>query len=321
MRTLRQSFATLLGLTPAKLLRTRLNKLQQSLPHPEESNGRQAIARREGWARHSALASVLFLASAAQAEPPRAVSLDFCADQHLLALADHAQIAAVSPGADEDDSYLRERARGLRAARPNTEEIAALKPDVVLRFWGGSSGLTTALEKFGARVITLEYPSDFDVVKKNLRTAAEALDRKAEGERLVADLDARLAALAARRVPHPRALYVTPGGVTAADGTMIDAILRAAGVENAAAWEYGWPALPMEKLILDPPELIVAGFFEATTEYVNHWSASRHPAFRKVFAETPAVHLSADIISCPAWFSVEAAEEIVAALKDVPDAE
>jgi iron complex transport system substrate-binding protein len=66
----------------------------------------------------------------------------------------------------------------------------------------------------------------------------------------------------------------------------------------------------MERVVLDPPELIVTGFFEATTEYVNHWSASRHPAFREAFAATPAVHLAADLISCPAWFSVEAAEQI-----------
>lgn len=263
--------------------------------------------------RAAAIAIALTLGGA-RAESPRVVSLDFCADQYVLALAEPSQILAVSPGADEDDSYLREKARGLRAARPMTEEIAALKPDLVFRFWGGSNGLTAALEKFGARVITLDYPSDFEIVTKNIRTAAAALGRDAEGERMVADLYARLAALAARKGAHPRALYVTPGGVTAADGTMIDALFKAAGVPNAAAGEFGWPSLPMEKLVLDPPELVVTGFFEATTEYVNHWSASRHAAFKHVFSRTPAVHLSAELISCPAWFSVDAAEEIAAAV-------
>lgn len=271
---------------------------------------------------HAAVILAVLSSGGARAESPRVVSLDFCADQYVLVLADPSQILAVSPGADEDDSYLRNRARHLRVARPVTEEIASLKPDLAFRFWGGSSGLTAALEKFGARVITLDYPSDFEIVRKNIRAVASALQRQEQGDRLIADLDSRLDELARRDGPHPKTLYVTPGGVTAADGTMIDAIFKAAGVENAAAGEFGWPALPMEKLTLDPPELIVTGFFEATTEYVNHWSASRHPAFQRVFAGTPAVHLRADLISCPAWFAVEAAEEIAAAAtEDRPHAD
>lgn len=269
-----------------------------------------------------ALAAALLLTTAAHAAP-RAVSLDFCADQYVLAIADRSQILALSPGADEDDSYLRAMAAGLREARPTTEAIASLKPDLVFRFWGGSASLAATLEKFGTRVVTLDYPSNFDVVKKNIRIAASLLEREDVGEALIAGLDARLAKLASRKGPHPKALYVTPGGVTAADGTMIDAIFKAAGVTNAAAGEFGWPSLPMEKLVLDQPELIVTGFFEATTEYVNHWSAARHPAFKRVFAKTPAVHLSADLISCPAWFAVNAAEKVAAAAEmtgDPPDA-
>ncbi|MGE0409211.1 MAG: ABC transporter substrate-binding protein [Amphiplicatus sp.] len=239
-----------------------------------------------------------------------AASLDFCADQYLLALAEPAEIVALSPGADEDDSYLREKARGIHKARPAVEEIAPLKPDIVFRFWGGAPRMSEILSRFGGEVVTLAYPENFDIVRANIGLVAEKLGRPERGAALLADLDRRLAALARRPPTKVVALYVTPGGVTAGRHTMIDAIFSAAGVRNAASENDYWPAFPAETLLRRPPQLIVTGFFEATTEYVNHWSATGHPAFRKAFAQTPSIHLPADIVSCPAWFAVDAAEMI-----------
>lgn len=255
-------------------------------------------------------------APAAAQDVPRAVSLDYCADQFLIALADPDQIAGVSPGADGDYAYLRETARGLPQLRPVAEEIAPRRPDVVFRFWGGGPRLAQTLERVGARVVTFKYAADFDAVRANIRTAAEALERRARGEALIAELDARLAALARRGTNAAAALYVTPGGVTAGAGTMVDAIFAAAGVDNAAAEAglAGWPPLPVETLILDPPEAVVAGFFTLASERASNWSAARHPAFEAVFEKARVIHLPADLLSCPAWFSVEAAERIAAGL-------
>lgn len=257
--------------------------------------------------------AIIILVSALAAAPalaaPHVLSTDFCADQLVLALADKTDIVALSPDADNDFSYLRRKSKGLRLLRPDTEMIKALAPDIVLRFWGGDAA---RLKKLGVNVVTLVYASDFDGVRRNIRKAAAALDRKERGEALIADMDARLASLQRRRGPHPKALYVTPGGVTAGRHTMVDAIMRAAGVDNIAADEglSYWPPLPAESLIASPPAMIVGGFFTANSERTNHWSSARHPALRKLFKQTPSVQLSADILSCPGWFSVNAAETI-----------
>lgn len=242
------------------------------------------------------------------------MSLDTCADQFLLALGDDAQIVAVSPLAEENDSFLRMKAKRFPKARPNAEEILPRRPDVALRVWGGTPKLADTLDRLGVKVVTLGYAADFDAVKANIRAAAEALGRRARGEAMIADLDARLAALAKRPLYPHAALYVTPGGVTAGAGTMIDSIFQAARVKNAAA-EAGaafWTPLPAEALALHPPSLIVTGFFTADRELIGHWSIARHPALREIFSDTPTVHLSADTISCPAWFAVDAAEAIAA---------
>lgn len=249
--------------------------------------------------------SVLLAAAAAI----RVLSADFCADQFVLALADREDIAALSPDAARDFSFLRDKAAGLPKARADAEQIAARGADLVLRFWGGDAA---RFERLGVRTVTLGYAADFEAVKSNVRAAAAALGREPRGERVIADMEARLSALAERGGDRPRALYVTPGGVTAAKGTMIDSILTAAGVVNVSAEQNlsGWPALPLEALVADPLEVIVTGFFKSDGEAADHWSASRHPAFGKAFEGARVIHLPADLISCPAFFSVDAAEFI-----------
>ena len=51
----------------------------------------------------------LALAQPASAEPRRIVSLDYCADQFVLALADRDQIAALSRGARRSSDGARSR--------------------------------------------------------------------------------------------------------------------------------------------------------------------------------------------------------------------
>ena len=246
------------------------------------------------------------------AAKPRVVSLDFCSDQFVLKLADPGQILALSRGADNDYSYMRATAAGHKHIRPTREEVLALAPDLVMRQWGGGANAHEAFGQFGAKVVSLGYPSDFDGVKENIRQSAQALDQTERGEALIRELDDRLNTLSGKTTPSVHALYVTPGGVTAGAHTMIDAIITAAGAINlsAARGQSYWPPLPIEDVILYPPEMIVAGFFISQDQDINHWSAARHPVIKAQFSETTTVYLTPDLISCAAWYSVEAAEMI-----------
>jgi iron complex transport system substrate-binding protein len=252
----------------------------------------------------------VFLVAAAAAFP-RVFSADFCADQMVLALADESQIAALSPDAEKDFSYHRARAAGLPQRRAGAEEVAASGAEIVLRYWGGDA---PRLARLGARVVTLAYAADFDAVAANIRVAADALGRKERGAALIAALDQRRAALAERGPTGRTALYVTPGGVSAGDDTMIAAIFAAAGVGNALSGRSGWPATPLESLARAPPEIAVAGFFNAASARADNWSAARHPAFARIFAGGEAIFLAPDVIACPGNFAIEAAETIRRAL-------
>lgn len=262
--------------------------------------------------RHLAVIIASMLATPTDTAAARIASLDYCADQYVLALADHGDIAGVSRDALKDFSFMSADARGLKRVRPDLEELTALSPDIVIRQWGGAPALLDNLAANGAAIVTLDYATTFEEIEENILMVAHALNGEARGQALISEMRRRLSALGPK-TRTIRALYVTPGGVTAGRHTLIDAAMKAAGVENAADDKTFWPPLSVEELILDPPDLIIAGFVDTRDDRVNHWSASRHDALHDVFAQTPTIFIDSALLSCAAWFSVSIAEEIARA--------
>lgn len=260
-------------------------------------------------------ALILLLASPAAAAPQRIVSLDYCADQFVLALADRAQIAALSRGSRRDDSYFRARARGLRQVRPALEEVLALRPDLVVRNWGGPWDAEQVYARFGVPVLQVGDAPDFAAARADVLEAAREIGRLERGQSITRDLDVRLARLA-RAAPSERApvLYLSAGGGVAGSGVLMDAVIAAAGGRNLRT-SAGWAVLPLERLVETPPALIALGFFDSGRERVNAWSPSRHPALRRALANARTVTLPAAAISCEAWYAIDAAELIASAFR------
>lgn len=239
----------------------------------------------------------------AEARPLRVLSLDQCADQFALRLAPEADLT-LSPRADDPDSRMRDEARGRRMTRPGLEAALVARPDVAIRYWGGDQRLLAALKARGVPVVEIADATDFETVRANVRAAAKGLGQVERGEALVADMDARIARSAAR--PRGgRALYLTPGGFTTGAGSLIDAVLTAAGWVNAAT-APGFAPVALEGLILARPDRFVLGFFEARRS--DRRGVGRHPVLRRM-AEGRSVPVSGDVLGCPAWFVGEAVEQ------------
>jgi iron complex transport system substrate-binding protein len=259
-------------------------------------------------------AFALVCAWPASAEPRRIVSLDYCADQFVLALADRDQIAALSRGSLRDDSYFRERARNLRQTRGTLEEVLALRPDLVVRNWGGPWDAQQVYARFSVPVLQVGDTPDFTSARADLIDAAQVLGHPERGEALARDLDVRLARLAVSGTARPPVVYLSAAGAIAGAGTMMDAVITAAGGRNLRT-EASWEVLPLERLVETPPALIALGFFGSGREQVNAWSPSHHPAFRRAIANARSVRLAPATISCEAWYAIDAAEQIAAALR------
>ncbi|MBX3509601.1 MAG: ABC transporter substrate-binding protein [Hyphomonadaceae bacterium] len=260
-------------------------------------------------------ALALGFASAAEAVPQRVVSLDYCADQFVLALADRDQIAALSRGAQRDDSHYRARARGIRQTRGTLEEVLALRPDLIVRNWGGPWDAQEVYGRFGVPVLQVGDSTDFDAARLDIREAAAAFGQRARGEALVRDLDARLQHLRATAPPHRAAvMYLSAGGAVAGRGTLMDVVITEAGGRNLRS-EQNWAVLPVEQLVQTPPALVALGFFDHGRTRMNAWRPTRHAAVTRALAHARTIELPVASVSCETWLAIDAAERIRAALR------
>jgi iron complex transport system substrate-binding protein len=251
----------------------------------------------------AAVAAAMILAPSAAASGLRVMSLDSCADQYVLALAPRETIVGVSYRAGAPDSYMRAASVGLPRRRATVESLVAARPDLVVRLWGGDARLVSALERRGVRTLSIDDAADFPGVRANVRRVAQALGRRAAGEALIARMEGRLAA-AAGAWKGQSALYLTPGGYTAGSGTLIDAILHAAGLSNASAQPFFSPA-PLEALVMTPPRAVVLGFFDRTRAGSDRWGPGRHAALKQAVAHRTIASLPGAVVGCPAWFAAD----------------
>ena len=259
----------------------------------------------------SAVLAITLLAIWPLLAQARVVSLDQCADQYVLALSPRAQIAALSNRVLNADSYMRKAAAGLPRGRADAESVLATKSDVVVRWWGGEPRLLADLSRRGATVVRLEDADDFDGVRRNVRLVAKALRREPAGERMIGDMDRRLAAVAGAWRGHG-GYYLTSGGATTGPGTLVDAMMRAAGLANVET-EPGFHAVSLERLVVRPPVAVVRGFFDGPDAGRTSWGIGRHRMLRDVLAERTMVSLPSAILACPAWFAVDGVEMIAKA--------
>ena len=133
------------------------------------------------------------------ARPMRIVSLDYCADQFVLKFVDKDRILAVSPDAGKEFSYMRDAAKGVRVARPVAEDVIILKPDLVVRSYGGGPNAAAFFERAGVPVLNVGWAGDVEAVIANIERMADELGEPQQGQAVIADMRARLAAIASTR--------------------------------------------------------------------------------------------------------------------------
>ncbi len=215
-------------------------------------------------------------------------------------------VAALSPDAAKDFSYLRALAAGVPTVRPRVEDVLALRPTMVVRSFGGDAGIDAALAGAGVEVVQLGYPQNLSDVRADLLRVGGALGAAEEASAMAQTFDRRLAALPPAKA-RPTALYMTPGGVTTGGGSLIDEMMTRAGLTNFEG-SAGWSALPLERLASERPDIIVAAFYGETGADSDQWSAARHPIAAAQLRGRPVAHLSGASVSCGAWYVLDAAE-------------
>ena len=257
------------------------------------------------------VAAGLLGAAAVSAQPlPTVASINVCADQHVLALADPEQILTVSwLAADPEESLFATEALRHTLNYGTAEELLKFAPDVVLAGTYTSPFTRSLLRRVGYRVLELEPENSVADIERNLRLVAEAVGQTERGESLIAALRAEARALAATRPAQPlAAVIVRPGGFTVGADSLATELLELAGLRNVAA-ERGldrWGSLSMEALLRSAPEVIVLTGYRSTQPSLAN-AVLDHPALRTLAAAQRSVTVPSALWACGLPRSLESA--------------
>ena len=234
-------------------------------------------------------------AGAAAADPPqRIVSINLCADELLLTLADPDQIAALSVyAADPVMSFTADAAAGFRHDVADAEQIVDLDADLILAGRFTKRATREMLERLGYRVALLDAVASVDDSIAQISRIATLVGHPERGAALIAEIEAardRAIAGATDAASRPTAaVYQRRGYVTGGD-TLTGELLSIAGFRNAGAALAGERGgfVPLERIVAEPPDFIVVAADNRRVEdqgsaLLAHPSLARlYPAERRI---------------------------------------
>lgn len=258
---------------------------------------------------------------------PTVVSLNPCTDAILAEVADPAQVLAISHYSHDPRSSSMDMAEARRfpATRGTVEEVLALRPDVVLGSTFTDPATASAYNRLGLRLERIGMAMTLAEDHAQIRRIAALVGHSRRGEALIARIDAAIAAAAPPPGIQPVATVVwQSGGMVPGEGTLIADMLRRTGFANfAAARGFGQAdLLPLERMLADPPALIlVAGQSAKTGQSAETGQASAgiggddrvlsHPALRAL-KTTRRATFDSKLLYCGGPTLVAAAERLAA---------
>ncbi|HEY5080603.1 MAG TPA: ABC transporter substrate-binding protein [Bauldia sp.] len=248
------------------------------------------------------IVAILLPVSALAAAPSQhIVSINLCADELLVSVADPGQIAALSVYAtDPDLSYVADAARAFPHNAASAETVVGYNPDLVLAGRFTKHATRDMLARLGYRVELLDAARSIADSEKQIRQVAALVGHPERGEALVADIEAaRARTIAAAPSGKPTvANYQRRGYVTGGD-TLTGELLSIAGFTNdgdALAGKTGG-FVPLERLVADPPDYIVVAHADARAE--DQGSALlAHPALARLYPPARRIVLPNKLTAC-----------------------
>lgn len=244
------------------------------------------------------------------ASPARIVSMNLCVDQYLIALADKSQIGALSRFArDPAMSFYARKAKAYPISRATIEEVLALRPDMVFASPYRSKAAFAPLERRGVRILEVGSADTFEDVVAQTRLIAAAVGHPERGEALVSDMRRRLAAVEARPKASGVAAYYQRRGYLTGTGTLVDEMMRRAGLQNLAAKLRLGPLarLPLESIIAARPDYLILEA-DAKAQSDNGTALLFHPALSRVIAKNRRLVIPQAATVCGGPFFPEAVE-------------
>lgn len=243
--------------------------------------------------------------------PKRIVSLNLCADQLVLALADRGQIAGLTRNAaDTDMSSQAGKARGLPILKNSAEQILAIDPDLVVGMPARRSAAMGVLKNQHYKMLDLKTADSLDDIYGSIRDTAAAVGHPERGEAMIARMQADLAKIGKPGGGKVAAYYQRRGYMTGT-GTLIDDLMQRVGLVNLAV-KLNKPVisqLSLEEMVAARPDYLIV---ESATDRVADQGTEmlHHPAL----AGIPRISIPQAWTVCGSAAYVDAARGIAGQL-------
>jgi len=255
------------------------------------------------------------------ARPQRIVSLNMCTDELVLRLASLKHIASVTwLSQDPRNANMAARALVIPANHGLVEEVLAHKPDLVIAGAYTTRSTVALLKRVGVTVREFGVPRNLAEMRQQIRDMARLLGEQENGEALIAEIDARLAALADRPRPtHPRAIVLRPNGFTTGRGSLVDEILTAAGLTNLAA-ELGidnYGQIALETVALGGADILILNTTPDGPPSLAH-EILHHPVLARLSDRLKLVALPSKRWTCAGPAVIDAIELLLDATAPTP---
>lgn len=215
--------------------------------------------------------------------PRRIVSINLCADQLVLALADRGQIAGLTKNAtDIAMSGEAAKARGIPLLSNSAEQILAIEPDLIVGMPASRSAALAALPKQNYPLLDLSTANTLDEIYASIRETAAAVGHPDRGTALITRMQGELAGLPKPGKSRVAAYYQRRGYMTGT-GTLIDELMTRVGLVNLAK-KLGKPPLSqlsLEEMVTAQPDFLIV---ESATDVVTDQGSEmlHHPAIKDI---------------------------------------
>lgn len=244
------------------------------------------------------------------AQPVTVASINLCADQLVLLLADDEQILTLSNLSHRvAGSFYYEKARNYPVNKGHSEPILNLNPDVVIVGQYSSVHTVNLLREVGLRVETLPIANDLDTLFSNIISVAGWIGKEASGEHIVASLKRRLANLQSVNQPGPVAAVFDPNGYTSGKNSLRGQMMELAGWQNAAsaAGIENYGKLTLEEIIHLAPDALIESPYSPGT-YSRAQIMSQHPALLGAGLEPHIIKVPSRMTVCAGPWTVDVIE-------------
>lgn len=217
------------------------------------------------------------------AVPQRIVSINLCADQLVLALADRGQIAGLTKNAtDIEMSGEAAKAAGLPLLSNSAEQILAIEPDLIVGMPASRSAALRALPQQDYPLLDLATANTLDEIYTSIRETAAAVGHPERGSALIVRMQRELAGLPKPGKGRVAAYYQRRGYMTGT-GTLIDELMGRVGLVNLAG-KLGKPPLSqlgLEEMVAAKPDFLIV---ESATDMVTDQGSEmlHHPAIKDI---------------------------------------